>query len=301
MSVACSYGKTPALLVPVLTPFTAGLEVDVPRFTKRCGELLDEGAHGLAVFGTTSEANSLSLDERMSLLEALVQSGIDPAALMPGCGNCAIPDAVKLASHAVGLGCPGVLIMPPFFYRVPSDEGQLAVFSEIIERVGDDRLRIYLYHFPRMSGMPITRGLIGMLLGRYPDTIAGVKDSAGVWEETEAMIREFPGIDIFSGSESFLLRNISAGGAGCISATANANARAIRALIDNCDGADAPGMQEKASKVRSVFEKWPLIPTLKSYFAARGDKGWAAMRPPLLPLSEDEAKGLIQELESTGL
>ena len=191
--------------------------------------------------------------------------------------------------------------MPPFFYRVPSDEGQLAVFSEIIERVGDDRLRIYLYHFPRMSGMPITRGLIGMLLERYPDTIAGVKDSDGVWEETEAMIKEFPGIDIFSGSESLLLRNISAGGAGCISATANANVRAIRALIDNCNGADAQGMQEKAREVRSVFEKWPLIPALKSYFAARGDKGWAAMRPPLLPLPEDEAKGLIQELESTGL
>lgn len=283
------------MLVPVLTPFSKDLEVDAPRFVRRCKELLDEGAHGLAVFGTTSEANSLSLAERRMLLEKLVESGVDPSCLMPGCGNCAIPDAAGLASHAVNLGCPGVLVMPPFFYRVPTDEGQFAVFSEIIDRVGDDRLRLYLYHFPKMSGMPITLGLLGMLVERYPGTIAGVKDSAGVWEETEKMIKRFPGLDVFSGSEDFLLANMRAGGAGCISATANVNARAIRALIDGKDGDDADGMQARLSAVRTIFEKWPLIPALKSYLAANLDDGWANMRPPLMPLPKEESVQLLQE------
>ncbi len=294
--VSSAFSGGPSLLVPVLTPFNEGLEADAGLFTERCAQLLEEGAHGLAVFGTTSEANSLSLDERMSLLESLVGSGIDPAALMPGCGNCAIPDAARLVTHAVGLGCAGALVMPPFFYRDFSDDGVFAALSEVIERVGDDRLRMYLYHFPKMSGMPITRAVVGRLLARYPKVVAGLKDSAGVWEDTEAMIAEFPGFEVYSGSESFLLRNLRAGGAGCISATANVNARAIRGLVDGRDSDGADGMQEKLCAFRAVFEGCPMIPALKAFMAANAGGGWAHMRPPLMPLQEEKGRELLDRL-----
>lgn len=284
------------MLVPALTPFDENLDADAGLFTERCAQLLEEGAHGLAVFGTTSEANSLSVDERMSLLESLVGSGIDPAALMPGCGSCAIPDAARLVSHAVGLGCAGVLVMPPFFYRDFSDDGVFAALSEVIERAGDDRLRMYLYHFPKMSGMPVTRAVVGRLLARYPKAVAGLKDSAGVWEDTEAMIREFPGFDVYSGSESLLLRNLRAGGAGCISATANVNARAIRNLVDGFEGDGADGMQEGLGRFRAAFEDYPMIPALKAFMAAKAGGGWAHMRPPLMPLPEERGRELLDRL-----
>ena len=297
-----TYAGKHALLVPALTPFDSGYDPDAGRFSARCKKLLAEGTHGLAVFGTTSEANSLSVGERTDLLEGLIQDGVSPETLMPGCGCCALPDTVQLARHAVKLGCTGVLVIPPFFYRVATDEGLVAYFSEVIERVGDTRLRLYLYHFPKMSGLPISPHLLELLLRRYPDTIAGVKDSAGVWEDTALLIKNFPTLDIYSGSEAFLLRNLRAGGAGCISATANANTAAIRSLIDQHDSSIAERLQDEITAVRTAFETQPLIPGLKAFLAGKpGDDSWARLRPPLLSLPQPETDKLRAALAAAGL
>ena len=300
--MACTYRAKPALLVPALTPFDADNKLDTGRFVAHCKHLLAEGANGLAVFGTTSEANSLSRNERQSLLEELIEAGVDPAALMPGVGCCATPDTIELTRHAVATGCSGVLIMPPFFYRAVIDDGVLAVFSEIIEQVSDNRLQIYLYHFPKMSGVAVTSYLIEQLLKRYPDTIAGVKDSAGVWAETKSMINNFPSLDIFSGSESYLLRNLRAGGAGCISATANVNAAAISELISQRDSNNADQLQQSLTEVRAIFEKRPLIQGTKAFLAKKlNDPNWAQVRPPLFNLSAQETDDLCGELAQTHL
>src|SRR5262244_2717910 len=160
--------------VPALTPFDTSLKVDEKRFIDYCRWLLERGADGLAVFGTTSEATSLGLLERQGLLEKLIAAGIPPGRLLPGTGLSAVPETVALTRHAVGLGCTGVLMLPPFYYKNVSDEGLVAAYSETIERVGDARLRLYLYHIPQMSGVPITLGAIERLLNRYPGTVVGI-------------------------------------------------------------------------------------------------------------------------------
>ena len=279
------------VLVPALTPFGTDLAVDRPAFLGFCRWLLEEGANGLAVFGTTSEANSLSVAERRNLLEELVEKGIPAARLMPGTGASNLPDAVELTRHAVEAGAPGVLLLPPFYYKNVPEDGVFAYYAEVIERVGDRRLKVFLYHIPQMSGVPITHALISRLVKAYGPVIAGLKDSSGSWESTAGFLKEFPDLAIFPASERFVVQGLAAGAAGCISASANFQAGDIRRLIDSGEG------NERVSRVRSVFEKFPLIPALKAAIAHRlGNAGWRATRPPLAPLPEAQAKELIEAL-----
>src|SRR5207253_831207 len=128
------------VLSPVVTPFKPDLSPDPERFVRQCRWLLSQNV-GLAVFGTNSEANSLSVDEKIELLDRLVGAGIDPSRMMPGTGHCALPDSVRMTAHAVKLGCAGVLMLPPFYYKGVSDDGLYRSFAEIIERVGQARRR----------------------------------------------------------------------------------------------------------------------------------------------------------------
>lgn len=288
------------VLSPVITPYKADLSPDAERLVAHCKWLLSQNC-GLAVFGTNSEANSLSADERMMLLERMVESGIDPARMMPGTGCCSLSDSVKLTSHAVKLGVGGTLMLPPFYYKGVSDEGLFRNFSEVIQRVGDDRLRIYLYHIPPVAGVPITLGLIERLLKEYPGTVAGVKDSSGDWANTKAMLDAFPGWGVFSGNELVLLDNLRNGGVGCISATANINPAAIHELYANWQGPDAEKMQETINDLRNFVTGFPVIPALK-YTTAHyaGDPAWRTLRPPLVELDDAKGKELIAGLEARG-
>src|SRR5881628_3289229 len=219
------------VLSPVVTPFKADLTPDPDRFVRQCRWLLSQNV-GLAVFGTNSEANSLSVEEKIELLDRLVAAGLDPARMMPGTGCCALPDSVRLTAHAMKLGCGGVLMLPPFYYKGVSDDGLFRSFAEVIERVGEARLRVYLYHIPPVAQVPITLGVAERLLKAYPGQTAGMKDSGGDWNNTKSFLDAFAksGFDVFAGSETFLLQNMRNGGAGCISATANVNPRPIARL-----------------------------------------------------------------------
>ena len=288
------------VLAPVVTPFTEDLSLDAGRLAAQCRWLLSQDC-GLAVFGTNSEANSLSVDEKIELLDALVEAGVDPARMMPGTGSCALPDSVRLTSHAVKRGCGGVLMLPPFYYKGVSEEGLFRSFSEVIQRVGDSRLRVYLYHIPPIAQVPITLGLIERLLAAYPETVVGIKDSSGDWSNTEAVLQAFPGFSVFAGSESFLLRNMRGGGAGCISATANINPAAIADLAANWREDDAEARQEKLDAVRSVLERVPMIPALKAAVARYArDPAWERLRPPLVELTETQKAEFLGALDGLG-
>src|SRR5215471_11146492 len=297
-------GEAPArritgVLSPVVTPFKADLTVDADRLVRHCRWLVSQNC-GLAVFGTNSEANSLSVEERLVLLDALIEAGIDPRVMMPGTGCCALTDSIKLTAHAVKRGCAGVLMLPPFYYKGVSDEGLFRSFAEIIERVGDARLRVYLYHIPPVAQVPITLGLVERLLKAYPTQIAGMKDSGGEWSNTKAFLDAFAksGFDVFAGSETFLLQNMRNGGAGCISATANVHPGPIARLFDTWRAADADAQQTRLDVIRGVFQRFPMIPALKSAIAHHGgDAGWGPVRPPLVSLTEAQAKALAAELE----
>ena len=288
------------VLAPVITPFNEELRPDHGRFLKHCQWLVSQGV-GLAVFGTNSEANSLSLVEKKDLLTTLVEGGIDPALMMPGTGSCALPDAIELTDHAVKLGCGGVLMLPPFYYKGVADDGLVSFFSEVIEGVDNPALRVYLYHIPPVANVPIPQTVIKQLAEKYPSHIAGIKDSSGDWSHTQALnelgIEDFR---VFCGSESFLLKNMQAGGAGCISATANVNPGAIRALYDQWQTADAEKLQAELDKIRGIFQSRPMIPALKAATAIYGDDPtWFRVRPPLQPLAVNQRDELRQELSAT--
>ena len=285
------------VITPVLTPFGEDGGPDAERFVEHCHWLMAEGCTGLAPFGTTSEGNSLGLDERMELLEELVDDGIDGAKLMPGTGTCALADAVTLTKHAVDLGCGGVLMLPPFYYKAPSEEGLFRFFAEVIEGVGDDRLRVYLYHIPPVAQVGFSLPLIGRLIEEFPDTVVGLKDSSGDWSNTAAILKAHPEFEVFPGSEVFLLDGLRHGAAGCISATCNVGAAAIRNVYDNWKGPDADKLQAGVTALRKAIQAFPMIPALKALIAHyRQDPGWAKVRPPFAELPAAEADKVIRTL-----
>jgi 4-hydroxy-tetrahydrodipicolinate synthase len=291
------------LWVPVLTPFAADLSPDGARLARHCRWLLAQGASGLAVFGTTSEANSLSVEEKGRLLDGLVEDGIDPARLLPGTGACALPDTVRLTRRAVAAGCAGVLMLPPFYYKQVSEDGLFRSFAEAIDRVGDARLRLVLYHIPQVSQVPITPGLIERLLRAYPGTVAGIKDSSGDLENTRALLERFAprGFAVFPGSERFLLDGLRGGGAGCITATGNVNPGPIARLAREWRAPDAEALQEALNAVRSAVEKLPVIAALKEVVAHfAGDAAWRTVRPPLSPIAPAQVEELLAALRALG-
>jgi 4-hydroxy-tetrahydrodipicolinate synthase len=318
------------VLAPVVTPFKPDLSPDPERLIGHCKWLLSQKC-GLAVFGTNSEANSMSAEERMTLLDALVAAGVYPARMMPGTGCCSISETVELTAHAVKHGCAGVLMLPPFYYKNISEEGLYRYFSEVVQRVGDPRLKIYLYHIPPVAVVGITPKLVERLLQAYPTAIAGMKDSSGDWNNTKTFLDAFAetaraprAFDVFVGSESFLLANMRNGGVGTISATANVNPAAIHELYadynrQNCSGVcvkrranrkalgtsasttDLTTLQARLNVVREVFARksWPsMIAALKQAIAIYGnDPEWARVRPPLVELTTEQARKLAAELE----
>ncbi len=225
------------VLVPVLTPFTPSGEPDAGRFVAFCRWLLDQGAGGLAIFGTTSEANSMSPGERMELLDRLIEAGIPAQKLMPGTGACAMTDAVMLVRHAVDRGCGGVLMLPPFYYKGVSDDGIFAFISGVIDKVGSPALKLFLYHIPPMAVVGFSLDLVGRLITAYPETVVGLKDSSGDWSNTAALLERFPGFAVFPGSEVFLLDGLRKGAVGCITASGNVNVPGIKKVYDNWRGA----------------------------------------------------------------
>jgi 4-hydroxy-tetrahydrodipicolinate synthase len=285
---------------PAVTPFTPALDIDFEAYAAHCLWLQRQGA-GLAIFGTNSEANSLSLAERMMLLDRLGGRGIDFTRTLPGTGCSALPDTVALSRHALLHGCAGVLVLPPFFYKGVSDDGLFAYYSEVIERVGNADLRLFLYHIPAFSGVPISLGLIERLASRYPEQIAGVKDSNGDWTNIEAMLRNFPQLSIFPASESFLSRAMPLGAAGCISATINVNPAAIASLCANWAEQGAPLAQQQVDRVRRIFQKYPMIAALKWAIGHyRDQEQWQIQRPPLSPLGAQQQAALLAELGAAG-
>jgi 4-hydroxy-tetrahydrodipicolinate synthase len=286
------------VIAPVSTPFGEDGAPDPERFIAHADWLMRSGCTALAPFGTTSEANSLGLDERMELLEELVDSGLEPETLMPGTGMCSVHDAIVLTQHAVDIGVGGCLMLPPFYYKGPSEEGLYRYFAEVIEEVGDDDLKVYLYHIPPVAQVGIPLGLIERLRKEYPETVVGLKDSSGDWANTKAILDAFPEMEIFPGSEAFLLQGLRAGSAGVISASANVNPGALRKVFDGWKGGEADALQAKVSGVRTALQSAQMIPLLKGIIAHyRRDEGWAAVRPPFVELPAEDVAAVIRTLE----
>lgn len=284
------------------TPVGADGNPDLDLFTAHCQTLLADGCDGIALLGTTGEANSFSLAERRHILEATVAAGIAPARLLPGTGCPAVPDTVELTRHALSLGVECVVMLPPYYYKGISTEGLFAAYARVIERVADSRLRVVLYHIPQMSGVPITPELIERLRTAFPETIVGIKDSAGDFDKMRALVEAFPGFSVLAGADPLLLPLLEAGGAGCITATSNLVAADLKTVFrlhaDPANKATVEGAQARIVAHRTLSNAFGAqIPTIKAMLAVkRGAGQWANVRAPLLPLDVPQRAELARQL-----
>jgi len=287
----------------VLTPLLDDLSPDYLRMADHCKWLLANGCDGLGILGTTGEATSFSVSERMRILEEMAFAGVPLIKAMPGTGAAAIPDTVELTRHAMSMGVGGVLMLPPFYYKGVSDDGVFAAYSEIIERVGDPRLRVYLYHFPQMSAVPVSLDVMARLIERYPDTVVGAKDSSGDLDNMLAMVERFPGFAVFPGSESVFLKVLQAGGAGCITAGSNvisAPAQRVYTAWTQRSEVDKDANSILQS-VREIITARGLFASLKALMARHShDKAWERIRPPLMALSDEDRSALYADMDETG-
>ena len=289
------------LIAPILTPFDNELKVDQIMYNDLAQNLMENGCSGLAPFGTTGEALSVGNKERMEAIEGLVKSGINPKTLIPGTGLCNLPDTIEITKHAIDLGCLGAMTLPPFYFKGMSDDGLYEYFEKLIDGVNDQRLKIYLYHIPQVSGVGLSIDLVQKLKSSYPDFIIGIKDSSGVWENTEALLK-INGLVVYPGAELPVIEAIKLGAPGCISATANLNSNDISKVIDLCHAGEweeAEELQKKVKSVRLLFQDYAPIPAQKSLLALQTKNTmWNNLRPPFIPISEHKTNELANKLKS---
>lgn len=280
------------------TPLNADLSPDLGLFVEHCARLIRQGCHGIALLGTTGEANSFSVAERKTILEAAVKGGIAPDQLIPGTGVAAGPETVELTRHALELGVNRVVMLPPFYYKGVSDEGVFAAYARVIEAIGDSRLKIILYHIPQVSAVPLSHALIGRLIAAFPGIVVGIKDSSGDLANMQAIAAAHPGFAVLAGADPLLLPMLKSGGAGCITATSNLIADSLRVVFDYVDdAAKVEPAQARVNAWRSLSNSYVQIPTIKAMIAlTTGDPAWVRARPPLLPLATDQLADLQRKL-----
>ncbi len=288
---------------PSLMPLDAKLEPDVGKFIDHCRWVLEEGCHGLVMFGTTGEANSFSVEERIRVLDAAIDAGLPADRMMVGTGCAALPDTVHLTRHAIDRGALGILMLPPFYYKNPSDEGLYAYFAHLVETIARDDLRVYLYHFPQMSATPLSSALVTRLRNAFGAVIAGLKDSSGDFEQSRAIVAATGGVaedfDVYPSSEAMLWDGLAIGTAGIISGSTNAFGAKAQAALQASEGPARDAAMEAVREARSMAGGYPLMAMMKTIEAWRsGDEAWLRMAPPLVPLTAEQKVKLRSDFDA---
>ena len=286
---------------PILTPQNAHYSIDKTRYFNHLRWLLNHGVDGIVIFGTNGEATSFSVSERMELLDWVKEEKIPSEKIMVGTGCSALTDTVTLGKHAVSRGYYHHLMLPPFYYKSPSQSGLVRYFSEVIQQIGDDRLKIFLYEFPQLSGIHFDVNIVLELMEKFPNQIVGYKDSSGNWDNTINILNHCPGLTVFPGSEEFLIPVLAAGGAGVISGTANVNPGYIKETYNAffADEELAVSCQEGITHFRKSVQTYPLIGALKGLMKHhQGDDIWGNIRPPLSGLPPSELNQLLMSVKS---
>ena len=287
------------------TPVTRDGTPDLKLFGEHCRRLLEDGCHGIAMLGTTGEANSFGVRQRIDLVEAAIAGGTPANALLPGTSTPAVADTIELTRHAVQSGAKGVVMLPPFYYKGVSDEGLFRFYARVIEAVADDRLRIVLYHIPQVSQIPLSHALIGRLLEAFPGIVTGIKDSSGDMNNMRAMCETFPALGVLAGADPLMLPLLRLGGAGCITATSNVRADALRVVWDGWNDPakteQVEAAQARIDEWRALSNKYVQLPTIKTMLAKRrGDMAWLNLMPPLVELTEAERADIWAEMDRIG-
>lgn len=279
--------KFTGIVTPVLTPFEDDGSVAEDLYFEHCKHVLEEGSDYISPFGTSGEALSISMAQRHDLLEKIISQNVArPDQIMPGTGLCSLGDTLELTRHAVELGCAAVMTLPPFFFPSPGDDGLFRYFSELIEAVGSDDLKICLYHIPQNAGVGISPELARRLNEAFPQTVVAYKDSSGNWDNTQSVIKSAPGVSVFPASEVLIPDATELGAGGCISATCNVNVAQIKRVFQAAKSQDHGAIEiemPSMNKLRLAVQAAGLIPALKSMKShITGDQRWLNTRAPLL-------------------
>ena len=287
-----------------LTPFTSSYEPEIPMLISHVQWLLGNGADGVALLGSTGEANSMTLKQRQSIIEQSARK-LPVDQLLIGTGSCALKDAIKLTKVSIDEGIYAVLVLPPFYYKPLNDESVIRFYSELIGAVKDSKLRIIFYNFPKFTGYNFDHNVIGKMKQRFGEIAAGIKDSSGNWDNMESVAQNVSDFKVYSGTETYLLETLLNGGAGCITATANLIATECQQVFQdwkNDQLEDAMQKQKQLTSLRKAFECYPFVSELKSIFADHKDLNeWRHVMPPFGLLMEDQLNVLKEKVENLGL
>lgn len=276
---------------------------DFRLFTAHCKALIEEGCDGVALLGTTGEANSFGLKQRMDILEKAIAGGVPAQKLLPGTAQTAVSDTIELTRHAVEAGVPAVVLLPPFYYKGVSAEGIYRAYANVVEGVKDSRLKVILYHIPQVSGVAIPHDVIARLRADFPGVFVGIKDSSGDLENMKALVAQFPGFGVLAGADPVLLPLLQVGGAGCITASSNLVAADLRIVFDNWNVASkgdvVKAAQDRIVAWRELTNTYVQLPTVKAMVAKRrGDNGWLRVHPPLIELSDAERETVWARMDA---
>lgn len=293
----------PGIWPALLTPLDAGLNIDHPRWVAHARQLIAGGCGGVTPFGTTGEGPSFSVAERLAAIDALIEGGVPAGRILVSTSCAALPDTLALTRHAVQAGAWGVLVLPPFFLKGVSDAGIVDAYAWLIDRVADPRLKLMLYHIPQVAGIGLSHAVIGELKRRYPDTIVGIKDSAGNREHALALADAFmPGITVHVGHEPDLIPLGRRGSTGAVSGLANFMPRTVRQLVLEPDAATTPAALARVQQLLGVLGGYALMPALKGIMAiTTGEPAWLRVRPPLVALDDAALALLRRQLEPLAL
>jgi len=287
------------VIAPLLTPFNDDMSLATSLYVAHAKRLFDQGCAAITPFGTTGEALSVGIDERIIAIRALIDGGIDPARMIPGTGLSNVVDTARLSRACLDMDCTAVMTLPPFYFKDVGEGGLYRYFEQLIEAIGSDA-RIYLYHIPPIAVVGIPPSLAARLHDNFPQQIVGIKDSSGDWENTRALLN-IDGMIVYPGSELPLLDALELGAPGCITATANINAAAIVKVVELYDRRDidaARAMHKTVTRFRLIVQDYAPIPAQKRLLAiTSGDARWANVRPPLTAMPAETGRELAAILK----
>ena len=283
-----------------ISPFDEKLHLDVYHLTEYCKFLLtDGGCDGVAPCGTTGEGLSISFCERLQIAKAFSKASIASDQVILGTGCSALGDTICLTRNAMEHGYNNVLVLPPYYYKYPDEEGIYEYYMRISDAVEDSALRIYLYHFPQMSKVPITRNLVLKLRSHLGERLAGLKDSSGDFNQTLDFVEATGGknanFDVFPSSEAFLHHALEAGCAGIISGSTNAFATLVQSAM-TAPNESQDNLYNQISEARNTAMEYPLIAAMKFYQSLRSNNdAWLRILPPLKRLEAQQEQELKQK------
>ena len=293
-------GIFPALLMPLNSDYSC----NVDALVEHINDMLDNGCKGVVLFGTTGEAASFSVGERINVLKSVIEKGVPGEKILVGTGFSTIEDTVAMTKASIEHKCSAVLMHPPYYFKNVPDEGVIAYFKEVIERVGDLSLKIFLYHFPYFTGVPLTYNVIDTLHRMFPHNVIGIKDSEGVVDKTLKLMERFPDLKMHVGIDMYTAELVKAGAVGAITACANLCPRLMVSLYEHGKDETKPCRKEEIVKLCNLMlynKKHHFISALKAVIQAQKGSIWALPKPPLYPLSDADIEELVSEYNSANI